>query len=201
MFELLFRHAKMILAWGVLIAVLSAAISLLFPWQYSAQSQVLIISRDRTGVDPYTQSKSAERIGENLAQVMRTGDFMDKVMNATLAGFDKTQWQNLTERKLRTKWQKDVVGEVMYGTSLMKITVYSKKDDVLALAQAVTDTVVAHGWEYIGGDVAIKTVNQPIVSAWIARPNVLLNSALGFLVGLLLASVWVVKFKKHLFGM
>lgn len=201
MFEMLFRHAKVILTWGVLVAVLSAAISLLFPWQYSAESQVLIISRDRTGVDPYTQSRAAERIGENLAQVMQTGDFMDKVMSATSATFDKSQWQNLTDRKLRKKWQKDVVGEMMYGTSLMKVTVYSKKDDAIALAAAVTDTLVVHGWEYVGGDVAIKTVNPPILSMWIARPNILLNTVVGFFAGLILASAWVVKSKKHLFGM
>lgn len=200
MFEMLFRHSKLILVWGVLIAILSGAVSLLFPWRYSAQSQVLIISRDRSGVDPYTQSKAAERIGENLAQVMKTSDFMSKVLQAPSAGFDKNRWLSLTDRKQREKWPKDVVGEMLYGTSLMKITVYSTKDDVLALASAVTETVVVHGWEYVGGDVAIKTVNTPIVSRWIAQPNILLNSLLGFFAGVILSSAWVIKYKRHLFG-
>jgi capsular polysaccharide biosynthesis protein len=200
MFEMLFRHSKLILVWGVLIAILSGAISLLFPWQYSAQSQVLIISRDRSGVDPYTQSKAAERIGENLAQVMKTENFMNKVMETPSATFDKNRWLSLNNRKQREKWPKDVVGEMLYGTSLMKITVYSTKDDVLALASAVTETVVVHGWEYVGGDVAIKTVNSPIVSRWISKPNILLNSVLGFLAGIILSSAWVIKYKRHLFG-
>lgn len=200
MFEMLFRHTKLILVWGVLIAILSAAVSLLFPWQYSAESQVLIISRDRSGVDPYTQSKAAERIGENLAQVMQTDDFRSKVMESPSATFDKNRWINLTPRKQIKQWQKDVVGQMMYGTSLMKITVYSSKDDVLPLASTVTETLTAHGWEYVGGDVAIKTVNQPIVSQWITKPNILLNGLLGFLAGMILSSAWVIRYKRHLFG-
>ncbi len=200
MFAMLFRHIKLILVWGVFIALLSTGVSILFPWQYSAESQVLIISRDRSGVDPYTQSKAAERIGENLAQVMQTDDFRNKVMNSPSASFDKTRWTDLTDRKQIKKWQKDVVGQMLYGTSLMKVTVYSTKNDVLALASAITETLTAHGWEYVGGDVAIKTVNQPIVSQWIAKPNILLNGLLGFLAGVILSSSWVVKYKRHLFG-
>ena len=199
MFDVLNRHYKLIFTWGVLLAILSVAISLLFPWKYSAESQVLIISRDRSGVDPYTQSKAAERIGDNLAQVMKTTDFMQKVMDSTIT-FDKNRWQSLTDRKQRDEWQKDVVGQMQYGTSLMNITVYSSKDDVLALSSAVTDAVVTHGWEYIGGDVALKTISSPLISRWITRPNIILNAILGFLVGVVLSSVWVIKYKQHLFG-
>lgn len=201
MFAMLLRHTKLILVWGILIAILSAAVSLLFPWQYSAESQVLIISRDRSGVDPYTQSKAAERIGENLAQVMQTDDFKAKVMEMPSATFDKTRWSNLTDRKQKKQWQKDVVGQMLYGTSLMKITVYSNQNDVLPLASAVTETLTTHGWEYVGGDVAIKTVNQPIVSQWITRPNIILNGVLGFLAGIVLSSAWVIKYKRHMFGL
>ncbi|MFA6423809.1 MAG: Wzz/FepE/Etk N-terminal domain-containing protein [Candidatus Magasanikbacteria bacterium] len=200
MFAMLFRHAKLILVWGVLVAILSAAVSLLFPWQYSAQSQVLIISRDRSGVDPYTQSKAAERIGENLAQVMQTDDFKNKVLASPTASFDKTRWTSLTDRKQKKQWQKDVAGQMVYGTSLMNITVYSTKEDVLPLATTITETLTTAGWEYVGGDVAIKTVNQPIVSAWITRPNILFNGLLGFLAGVVLSCVWVIKYRRHLFG-
>ncbi len=200
MFSILLKHTKLILTWGVLIAVLSMAISLLFPWRYSAASQVLIISRDKSGIDPYTQSKAAERIGENLAQVMKTQDFQQKVLQVTSQNFDKNYWQNLIPRKQRKQWAKQVVGEMAYGTSLMNIRVYSSKEDVAGLSAAVTETLTTHGWEYVGGDVSIKTVNEPIVSRWIAQPNILLNGLLGFLAGVVLSCAWVVKYKQHLFG-
>ena len=83
MFHLFFKHSKIIFGWGLLVALLSLGVSLLLPHYYSAESRVIIISRDRSGIDPYTQAKSAERIGENLAQVMGTTDFYAKVVEET----------------------------------------------------------------------------------------------------------------------
>src|SRR5689334_9520610 len=119
MFHLLEKHAKLIFTWGLVFAILSVAVSLLFPKQYLASSQVLIISRDRTGVDPYTQARSAERIGVNLAQVMNTTDFYNKVFSSNGLSFDREVWKNLTDRQQRKKWAKDVQAAMVYGGSLM----------------------------------------------------------------------------------
>lgn len=200
MLHLLGKHFKLILVWGIIFAVLAGGISFLFPMQYSADSQVLIISRDRNGVDPYTQAKSAERIGDNLAQVMKTTDFYTRVMN-TSATFDREQWKNLNDRNQRKKWGKDVQAAMMYGTGIMNLTVYSfSQDDAVNLSNAINQTLSSQGWDYIGGDVAIKIVGSPLVSRWPSRPNIVVNIMLGFVVGALLSSLWVLRYKRHLFG-
>lgn len=192
------KHLKLIIVWGVLLAIVTGGVSMLFPKQYSADGQVLVISRDRSGVDPYTQAKSAERIGENLAQVMRTSDFYDKVMELTTYPFDKSRWNQLSEREQRKKWREDVQASVVYGTGLLNVRVYSfNKSDVYNLAMAVTQTVASRGWEYLGGDVTLKVVNTPLVSRWPARPNILLNMIIGFVAGVLLAGLWVARYKRH----
>lgn len=202
MFHLLERHAKLIFLWGFVFAVLSAGASLFFPRQYLATSQVLIISRDRAGVDPYTQARSAERIGANLAQVMKTADFYNKVINSNAFSFDRDQWKNLNDRAQRKKWAKDVRAAMVYGASLMNIQVYSySQSEVINLSNAVTQTLAAQGWEYLGGDVAIKVVSGPLVSRWFARPNILINVAVGLFVGILISSLWVIRYKqRRLFG-
>jgi len=201
MLSLLQKHLRLIISWGVVFALLSLLVSVFFPPYYSATTQVLIISRDRSGVDPYTQAKSAERIGENLAQIMQTTDFLNKVMTSGAASFDKTRWQNLSDRDLRKQWQRDVEGAMAYGSSLLNIKVYSRtKDDAKAFAIAVTETVSSRGWEYVGGDVAIKVVNDPLISRFPARPNYIINALVGFVLGLLLSSWWVVVYRKNLFG-
>ena len=202
MFHLVAKNIKMVFLWALVLGLVSGIVSLLFPKQYSADSRVLIISRDRTGVDPYTQAKSAERIGENLAQVMNTSDFYGKVLASTEVPFNKDRWHTLTEREQRKKWQKDVQSAMVYNSSMLKITVYSdSRDDALAFAKAVTQTLVSRGWEYVGGDVALKEVSTPLVSRFIARPNLLVNMAAGFLIGSLLAMLWITRYKRHhLFG-
>jgi capsular polysaccharide biosynthesis protein len=199
MLHVALHHYKMLLVWGIIFALIFAGISLLFPKQYSAESGVLIISRDRTGIDPYTQAKSAERIGGNLVEIMKTTDFYNKVMTTTtLSEINSREWLNLAERDRRKKWQQDVVGEVLYGASLLKVTVYAEdKKSALAFCKAVTDTLVQQGDQYVGGDVLIREVNTPLVSNLPTRPNIVLNTGIGFWVGVVISGLWVVRYKKH----
>ncbi|OGH91213.1 MAG: hypothetical protein A2534_00770 [Candidatus Magasanikbacteria bacterium RIFOXYD2_FULL_39_9] len=201
MWHLLVKNIKLILVWSFVFAILSMVSSLFFPKQYSATSQVLIISRDKEGTDPYTQARSAEKIGANLAQIMKTTDFYNKVMSSP-ASFDKTPWSKLTDRGQRKKWNKDISANMLYGVSLMNVKVFSySQAEAAALSKAVSQTLVTQGWEYLGGDVAIKIVSEPLVSKWPVRPSVPLNGAVGFLVGFLIFSLWVIRYKKHnLFG-
>lgn len=197
MYTIIFKHWRLILVWALLVAVLSGGASWLFPKQYSAQSRVIIISRDKNGVDPYTQAKSAQQIGENLAQIMKTTDFYAKVTESAPEIFTDQKWKNLSDRDLRKKWQKDVIGEMAYGTSLLKIIGYGESPDkAIALSKAVSAAVVANGWQYVGGDVAIKEVDSPLATRLPARPNILLNTAVGLAVGALLAALWVVRSKR-----
>ncbi len=197
MFDTFSKHVRLMLVWGLFIGVLSLGVSLFFPKQYSAESEVLIISRDRSGVDPYTQAKSAERIGENLAQVMNTSDFYQKVL-ASNVNFNKDRWQKLSERDQRKQWPKDVQPAMVYNTSLLKITVFAAtQEETTAFAKAVTETVVSQGTDYIGGDVALKEVSSPLVSRFPARPNLIVNGVIGFVAGVFIAALWTVRYKKH----
>jgi len=198
MISSIFKHFKLVFFWSLFFAVISVGVSMLLPRQYSADSQVLIIARDQYGVDPYTQAKSAERIGENLAQVINTADFYSKVMESEFT-FNRDAWKNISTERLRRKnWQKDVQASVVYGTSLMKITTYgANAQEATALSNAVTKTITNRGWEYVGGNVVIKTVSDPLASRWYAKPNFIVNGILGFFVGFFLAALWVIRYKKH----
>lgn len=201
MWHLLLKHYKLILVWGLVIAIVSFGVSFLFPRNYSADGQVLIISKNRTGVDPYTQAKSAETIGSNLVQVMKTTDFYNKVMQYPGSAFDKSRWQNLSDRQQRRQWSKDVVATVVYGTGLMNVKAYSNNQtDAINLSNAVTQVMSSEGWQYVGGDVDIKAVSSPLASFLPARPNFILNFLVGFVVGVLVSSLWVLRYKRHIFG-
>lgn len=194
------KHYMLIFSWGIFFSIFFIGLSMIIPKQYRADSQVLIISQDRTGIDPYTQAKSAERIGENLAQIMKTTDFYGKVMDNTSYSFNKDAWKKISDRAQRRKWKKDVIASMVYGTGLMNVSVYGNSSAEAAnLSNAVTQTIVSRGWEYLGGNVALKAVSTPLVSRWPARPNYIINGLIGFIVGIFLSGSWVVKYKKHIF--
>lgn len=202
MLDVVRRSWPLVLFWAVLGALVLNSVAFFVPRQYSAVSQVLLIARDRNGVDPYTQAKSAERIGENLARVMQTSDFFDKVMTLPETSFDKNVWKNLDERAERRKWQRDVKAVVVYNTSLLKITTHAaSKEEVVRLSNAIAQTLTAHGWEYIGGDVVLKQVDTPLVSRLPARPDFVITTLAGLLLGGLLCGVWLTYYKKRsIFG-
>ena len=183
--KLLQKRWKLVVSTGLLIASLSVLVSLLFPLKYRADAQVLIISKSRYGVDPYTVVKSAERVGENISQIIGTSDFYEKVMMQSGYSLDKTYFDSLSEKNKRKLWQETANTSVVYGTGVLNINIYHKnKDQAKQIAGAVADTLVSRGWEYVGGDVIIKVVNEPIVTNWPVKPNLVLNGVLGFLLGL-----------------
>jgi len=191
------RHFKFIILWGVIFALISLFVGLILPKYYSAESDVLLMPRGITGVDSYTQAKSTERIGENLAQVLGTTDFYKKVMSQTIVEIDKTKWVDLSERKQRKKWARDIKASMSYGSSMMHISTYARtKEEAVKMSNAVVSTVIKSSWEYVGSGITVKPVNDPLTSFLPARPNLVLNIILGFVLGLVLSTLWVVKSKE-----
>ncbi|MBU2542481.1 hypothetical protein KJ785_02905 [Patescibacteria group bacterium] len=182
--KLLKKRWKIMVFAGLLVSVLTLVVLMLFPLKYRADAQVLIISKSRYGVDPYTVVKSAERVGENISQIVKTNDFYEKVMSQPGYNLDKSSFDRLPEKKKRKFWQKTVNTSVVYGTGVLNVNVYHKdKEQAKLLASAVANTLVTKGWEYVGGDVAMKVVNDAVVSNYPVKPNLILNAILGFLVG------------------
>lgn len=192
--ESLIRRSRLIIFAGVVLAIVAAAVSLLFTLEYRADAQVLIMSKSRYGVDPYTAVKSSERVGENLLQVVKTNDFFLKVMNQPGYAIDKSRFENVSERVKRERWQKALSVSVVYGTGVLNVSAYNKnKASAEQLASAAAQALVDSGWEYVGGDVGFKLVNQAVATNYPVRPNLLLNAILGFVVGAVLMSILVLR--------
>jgi len=187
------KQWKLLTLVGILAAALSVAVSMAFPLEYRADAQVLIISKTRTGVDPYTTVKSAERVGENIAAVMQTTDFYDKVRSQAGYSINWERFTNTTERKRRKLWSKTIAPSVSYGTGVLNVSAYAPdKSEAAQIAGAATRALVEQGWEYVGGDVAIKIINNPVVTRWPARPNLVVNALVGFIIGVVLMGLGVI---------
>ena len=186
------RKWKTFFVWGILSAMLFTLLSLLFPLEYRADAGVYIISKSRYGVDPYTVVKSAEQVGQNIVQVIKTQDFFDKVMARSGATLDKSQFENVSDRVRMKRWEKAIDGSVVFGTGVLNLSAYSTQPaQAKLLAASIVDTLVEQGYEYVGGDVTIKVVNKPIVTRFPARPNVPLNAAIGFVLGSILSAIFI----------
>lgn len=193
-YHLLQKRCRLLVFAGVLIGIAAVLASLIFPLEYRADAQVLVISKARYGVDPYTAVKSAERVGENLAQVTGSNDFFLKVMSQQGYDIDKSRFENVSERLKRKRWQKALDVSAVYGTGVLNVSAFSKdKAQAEQLAGAVSAAIVSAGWEYVGGDVGFKIVNEPVATRFPARPNLAVNFVLGFVIGAVLMAVVVLR--------
>ena len=183
---------------GFLASVISGALSFTQPLEYRAQSQVFILSRTTAGVDPFTVIKTAERIGENLTHIIYTSSFFDHVISVSQGQLSAQEFGD-SERDQRKNWEKTVDVGVVPGTGFLRIAAFdSDPDHAAVITQAVVTTLIDRGWEYVGGEVQIKAVDNVVLSRFPVRPNIPANMLLGFIVGVLgVAIVELFRAPKH----
>lgn len=162
--------------------LLGAGLSFLRPLEYSSTTRLLILQQIGA-VDAYTASRAAERVADDLANIIYTTTFFDKVM-ATSAQIDDEYFGD-DEFKRRKKWGRTVFATVTRGTGLLQIRVYHS-DIIQAerVARAVSSVLVTEGWTYTsGGSISVQLVDDPLNSRWPTRPNVPVNALTGLFLG------------------
>jgi capsular polysaccharide biosynthesis protein len=191
--QLLEKHWKTIAVSAMLAMILAAGLSFVRPLEYAASMRLLIIQKAGLNLDPYTAIRSAERIADNLSQVIYTSVFHDKVVGAQGYRIDQTYFK-ANENKRREQWGKMVTAEVTHESGFLRVSVFHKdKEQASEIARAVAYVLTTEGNKFIGGrDLEIQLVDTPLQSRFPVRPNIPLNAFLGALVGFILSSLYLV---------
>jgi len=191
-FRTILKNKKTIFATTFIVLVLGIILSLIQPFEYSANVKFLVIQKSTVAYDAYSAAKSAEKIGKNLAQVIYSNSFFNKVLNAGF-GIDEKYFAD-EENKKRKQWQQMIDADVVGETSVLTMTVYHKdKDQALKIAQAVTYVLSTQSAEYVGiGDIDLKMIESPLASRYVERPNFILNALVSIIVGLFVGIGYVV---------
>jgi capsular polysaccharide biosynthesis protein len=173
-----------ILLCGVIGAALAILLSFLRSLEYSSTTRILI-TQELGAVDAYTASRSSERIADDLANIVYTSTFFDKVMNSGYI-IDTTYFSD-DEIKRREQWERAVSTSVSRSSGLLSITAYhTDVDQAEELATAVAYVLTTQGWTYTsGGNITVQVVDAPLNSRYPVRPNLLVNGFSGLVLGLL----------------
>lgn len=172
--------------------ILALALSLVQPFKYSATVRILIIERASTGSDPFNVLRAVERISDNLANIVHTTSFFEKVIAAGAGEIDQSVFST-SERKKRRQWSRMVQATTIRGSGLLTIEVFHKnREQALVVAESVAKVLATAGWEYVGtGEIQVKIVDAPIASRFPTRPNIPANLMTGLILGLVLGVVYV----------
>jgi capsular polysaccharide biosynthesis protein len=190
--KILLNGWRQILVFGLIAFFCAVGLSFTQKLKYSSTVRMLIIQPSVLNVDPYTAIRGAEQVGNSLAQVVYTTDFFKKTTTASEFSIDPTYFPD-NDAKRRKLWGQMVSVRVENGTGLLNITVYHpEKEQATQIAQAIAYVMTTDGANYVGGNaLQIRLVDEPLVSRFPVKPNLLVNGFTGLFLGLLFGAAYI----------
>lgn len=197
-FYQLIKSGKKTLAMSVMFFVLFAmAFTFLRPLEFRAQSRLLIIQNSQEGTDPFVAAKANEYLGGVLTKIVTSNSFLDEVLASGL-NIDMAYFSSDQQKRAKV-WEDMVMARSFGDLGVIEISVFHPdKFQAEQVAQAIDLTLRNKSNSYLstGDKVEIRVIDQPIVSKWPVRPNIVLNMILGPVIGLIFGLFYLYLFGK-----
>lgn len=189
--QLIKRKKATIFSLTFLLVILVVIISLVGGLKYSAKAKVLVI-QDVGKTDAFTVSRSNEYLGNLLSQIVYSGSFFNLVLNNNQYKIDQNYFNIAYNERLKL-WQKTVSTRTISDTGIIEINVFhSNPDQARLIALAINDVLMTKNSNYHGSaDVKVSILDQPLVSNYPDKPNLIFNSLFALLIGLLLSLIFI----------
>ena len=181
----------------LILIILVGGISLISPLKYGAKSRLLVI-QNTTGNDPYTISKSNEYLGNLFAQVAYSGSFYNLVLDSKY-DIDKNYFSGSYNEQIKS-WGQTIQTKTLSDTGIIEINVYHPNPyQAQQIALAVNDVLISKNSNYQGNGEGIKVniIDQPLVSTYPVKPNLLQNGILALVFGIMFSLFYIYLFPEE----
>lgn len=174
-----------------------AAICLVQPLKYSATSRLLIMQNYNYSSDLSAANSSNEYLSNLLVDVVGSRSFYDEVM-ASGFNIDQSHFGDTPKDQIK-EWDKTIDAKSIKDIGVIEVNVYHQdKRQLDQISQAVNYVLkTKHGLYHGNSDlISIKIIDQPVFSTFPAKPNILLNLVLGFILGLTFSLSYIYFFQE-----
>jgi len=169
-----------------LLTALVFAVSAFLTPKYESDMSILVIQKQpEDKVDAFSAAKSAEYLSDIFSKVIYSDSFINDVIGSPL-NISRRFSADKEDRK--KEWEKDVKVKKINNTGILEISVFDlSRKEAEKIVQAITWNLSTNNGKYHGGGekIVVNAIDGPITSQNQARPNVLLNSLLAFLIGII----------------
>lgn len=193
-FNLFNRKKQTVIVFVVIVIILAVIITTLQPFKYNAKAKLLIIQDFSGNMDPYAMARSNQYIGSLLANIVPSYSFYKEVMNSGFkidqTYFDPAEGVN---KELKA-WEKTVEAKPSGDSGMLEINVYhTDRYQAEQLIRAINFTLMTKNQQYHGGgdNITVKVIDDPMISDWPVKPNILLNLGLALIFGLCIALAYI----------
>lgn len=185
-----FRQTWLVYVLAVIFGMLTVAgLAIFRTAEYSAEVDLLVVQQ-YTINDPFTANKSAAAVRDTLADIIHTTAFYSQVRQSQPV--DLTALDGLAEDKRREKWEKIVETKSSNSSATLTIVGYDENPgQAEAIASSVAQALVRFGGEYHSSPdtIQLRVVDDPIVSSYPTRPNLLTNGVAAAVFGAMLGAL------------
>ncbi len=182
------RKGVIFYAWLIFI-MLGAGATFSQSLKYEASSKLLIV-QNVSGADPYTVSKSNQYLGNLFSQIVYSNSFFELVTSSNNFDINKSYFTDNYKKQMKI-WSQTITAK-SNDSGIIEISIYHPNAyQAKQIALGVNDVLINQGFNYQGGteSIKIKIIDQPLVSDYPVKPNIIFNflafSALGILAGLI----------------
>ncbi len=169
-----------------MVVAISFSVSIFIPAKYSSEIKMIIIQNHQSEeVDAFSAAKSAEYLSDIISNIIFTDSFIENTLNAPFDMVDNLP--RISEKRMKA-WIKKIDIDKQNNTGILNIMAFDKsRVQAEKIAESISWALNTKGSEYHGGgaSVIIKSIDGPITSEKPATPNILLNTLLAFVVGLI----------------
>jgi len=186
------KHQSIIWWWLVGLLAVAALFSFTQPLKYLAKSQLLVVPNYQESADPYQISRTNEYLSTLLSQITYSSSFFEATVKPEYH-IDTAYFGNSLKKRLST-WRKTINVKPVQDYGIISVKVYHPdKDQANKLVQAIDYNLItkANYYHGLGNKVTIKVIDEPVVSNWPVKPNLLLNFGLAIVLGVLFGLIHI----------
>lgn len=185
-----FRQTWLVYVLAVIFGMATVVtLSLVKTPEYSAEVDLLVI-QEYTINDPFTANKSATAVRDTLADIIHTTSFYNQVVSSQPV--DLSAVQALPDDERREEWEKIVETRSSGSSATLTIIGYDENPgQAEAIASSVAQALVQFGREYHSSPdtISLRVIDDPIVSSYPTRPNLLTNGIAAAVLGAMLGAL------------
>lgn len=188
-FHVLKQRKKLVVSVWLIFLILGSIATFSQPLKYEAKSRLLIV-QNVSNADPYTISKSNQYLSNLLSQVVYSNSFFTLITGSNNFNIDNSYFSDNYKKQMKV-WGK-TISSSSNDAGIIEISIYHPNPyQAEQIALGVNDVLINQGFNYqsASDSVTIKIIDQPLVSSYPVKPNIIFNflvfSILGIIAGLI----------------
>jgi len=193
-FAIIKNRGKIVFLIVLFFVVLATIVSLSQALKYRSSSRLLII-QDNPSLDSYNLAKSNQYLGSLLTEAAYSGSFFE-LLSSSDSRIDWSYFGSNYKDQVK-KWKETISVQNVGDTGIIQIDIYyPDQTQAKNISLAVNNLLIAKNGLYqnSGDNLKIKIIDQPILSSWPVKPNLLLNFITALILGTLFSFSYVYYF-------